>query len=61
VFGEGCAAALNLSDAEHAALQLAYDRVKGFPERDPRGFIRLIELRNLVGEALKHAPRPKAD
>ena len=33
-------------------LQAAYDRVKFFPEDSPKGWIDLIELRNLVPDAL---------
>lgn len=50
--------AFNVSDADHIRLIEAYNRVKRFPEEQPDGFISLIELRNLVGDLLKYAPRP---
>ena len=33
-------------------LQAAYDKVAFFPEQSPTGWIDLIKLRNVVGEAL---------
>lgn len=38
-------------------LEIAYDRVKGFPEDRPDGFIRLLELRQLVPDILHELRR----
>ena len=40
-----------------ARVQLAYDKCKLFPERDPAGMIALLELRNLMPEVLAELAR----
>lgn len=46
-------------------LELAYERVKEFPENNRLGFIKLIELRNLIpdviGELRRGIPRTRSD